>query len=61
MQAEQNFQAMSREELMQYLEQNFDERVLLELEKRAVSQSAIDEHNEFLRWKAQQKPQSDRR
>ncbi|NET62584.1 MAG: hypothetical protein F6K47_42775 [Symploca sp. SIO2E6] len=52
-----NFQAMSRQELMQYLEKNFDERALQELEKRPIPQSIIDEHNSFLNWKAQQKQQ----
>ncbi len=57
MQAEPNFQAMSRTELMQYLEKDFDERALLELSKRPVPQSVIDEHNEFLKWRAQQSRQ----
>jgi len=58
MQVIPNFQAMSRQELMQYLEKNFDERALQELEKRPIPQSIIDEHNSFLNWKAQQKQQA---
>ncbi|MEC4983553.1 MAG: hypothetical protein SAJ37_02360 [Oscillatoria sp. PMC 1068.18] len=58
MKAEPNFAAMSREKLMEYLEKSFDERALLELEKRPVPASVIAEHQEFLKWRSQLK-QSD--
>lgn len=57
MQTEPNFHAMSRYQLMKYLEKNFDYRTLLELEKRPVPQFVLDEHREFLKWREQQSQQ----
>ena len=44
-----NFQAMTRQQLMEYLEQDFDEEVLLELEKRPIPQAVVDSHEQFLK------------
>ena len=49
MQAKPNFQTMTRQELMKYLEKTFDEQALFELEKRQIPQSILDEHQEFIK------------